>query len=106
MTTLGTGCNEENDTPNSSAAKPHSLLTLLRLRWWRLRGGWRCAVRVHRWRGHDDCGDGVNVMPISGYRKPRSIHSWRVCTWCGAHAIAARTDGMSLNLTWGRANRG
>lgn len=79
--------------------------SLLALRWHRIRGGWRCKVGIHRWRGHEDCGDSVNVRLVSGYRKPGSLKCWRVCDWCGARStVAAIYDvgGRSRVLRWAK----
>jgi hypothetical protein len=61
-------------------------VTALALRLHRVRGGWRCKVGIHRWRGHMDCGDGVNVAPWNQRLPCRG--AWRVCDWCGAQAVA------------------
>lgn len=61
-----------------------------RLKWrlHRIRGGWRCAVGLHRLRGYEDCGDGVNVAPYHPRAMP-GPRCWRVCEWCGARWRAA-----------------
>ncbi len=76
---------------------------LLRRPFYRQRSSLRCWIGLHRWRGHEDCGDGVHVAPISGYRSPRSHHAWRVCTWCGAHEISLPRD-FDKFMWGGRSN--
>lgn len=75
------------------------------LRWHRVKGGWRCVLGIHRWRGHHDLGDNINVQPISGYRKPHGARDFRVCSWCGAHAVAFRIgDDRMRSFVWGRTD--
>jgi len=82
-----------------------SLFSGLRLRWHRLRGGWRCKVGLHRLRGHVDCGDGVNIAPYDPLTsRPRS-GAWRVCDWCGARWVAA-SDSAYGRPFWQRNDRG
>ena len=64
----------------------------LRWRWHRIRGGWRCLVGIHRLRGYQDCGDGVNVASASPYGRP-GPGQWRKCDWCGATWVGAY-DGI------------
>ena len=61
---------------------------LVRWRWHRIRGGWRCKIGLHRLRGYQDLGDGVHVAPASPHGKP-GPRTWRKCDWCGATWKAA-----------------
>lgn len=69
---------------------------------YRLRSQLRCALGVHRWRGYHDLGDGVNVQPISGYRKPLGANDFRTCSWCGKHHVAIRGGDRVRFFFWGR----
>ena len=75
-----------------------SLFPSLRWRWHRIRGGWRCKVGVHRWRGHMDCGDGVNVRPWNPHHPWPG--AWRVCTWCGLSHVVYY--GWARGFYWAR----
>ena len=76
-------------------------MNALRWRWHRIRGGWRCVVNIHRLRGYEDCGDGINVAPFNPYGKP-GPNCWRVCDWCGARWRGAY-DGIAP--FWQRVHR-
>lgn len=66
---------------------------------WRLRGGWRCKIGVHRLRGYRDCGDGVNVAPFNPRGRPL-FGCFRKCEWCGARWGVA--DDGGLRFVWAR----
>lgn len=72
------------------------------LRWHRIRGGWRCKIGIHRWKGYQDLGDGKSVTQISGYKRPRGIKDFRKCTWCGkSQGVLRLGDDRTRVLVWG-----
>lgn len=75
------------------------------LRWYRIKGGWRCKIGVHRLRGHIDCGDGIHVAPYDPYVTRPARGAWRVCDWCGARWEAAYDPAYGRPF-WQRRYRG
>ena len=75
-----------------------TLLSSLRYRRYRAASVWRCRLQIHRWQGYHDLGDGVNVQPISGYRKPFGRKDFRRCTWCGARTGVIETGDDRVKI--------
>lgn len=65
--------------------------------------GLRCKLRIHKWKGYHDGGDGINLSPISGYRKPHGVYDFRKCNWCGeTNGVYRSGDDRIRVLLWSK----
>jgi hypothetical protein len=71
-------------TPNTLAVSRATMPTSTpwHWRWHRVKGGWRCRVGIHRWRGYIPASNEGNISPAP-HKEALAAGGWRVCTWCG-----------------------